>query len=397
MSETIKYLYLTFDADNSILHRDSEREWIFTTEAHPIHYEPVSNSTHNGDDHLNAQLDQVRSLLKDRLSNPPSSNTRTFDSNASETEYFSSESWTPKTREEIYVQTIQGANNKISTSNDEDGKLNDLETGPPLQSVLLSLDDNTSGGLFSQMHSDVNQAHVQFDNEGKMTGIGLAKSCPNYHHPDLIWTHALHGDGLDYNAAHISSLSNEALHDQNVGLDPRMRTALASVAFYGTDYYSDGVQFDTTRSCPIEDATTQTTKSETTVAKQNLQPSIPGATRYDMGNLGTFDISAFPNGDGFIVRHVDTGELLEVSIFNDDPNSATFGQGAVILAVLTIPPYSPDEAHSTISPSHLSSRRTNLAHHEDEHYEDSIVQEHEASDYQRHVVGEMSDTFFYCR
>ena len=115
-----------------------------------------------------------------------------------------------------------------------------------------------------------------------------------------------------------------------------------------------------------------------------------------MGNLGTFDISAFPNGDGFIVRHVDTGELLEVSIFNDDPNSATFGQGAVILVVLTIPPYSPDEAHSTISPSHLSSRRTNLAHHEDEHHEDSIVQEHEASDYQRHVVGEMSDTFFYC-
>ncbi|KAL7527000.1 hypothetical protein ACHAXR_001750, partial [Thalassiosira sp. AJA248-18] len=33
LSETIKYLYLTFDAENSILYRD-ERDWIFTTEAH---------------------------------------------------------------------------------------------------------------------------------------------------------------------------------------------------------------------------------------------------------------------------------------------------------------------------------------------------------------------------
>ncbi|EEC45766.1 mannosyl-oligosaccharide alpha-1,2-mannosidase, partial [Phaeodactylum tricornutum CCAP 1055/1] len=37
LSETLKYLYLIFDEDN-ILHRDKDREWVFTTEAHPIHH-----------------------------------------------------------------------------------------------------------------------------------------------------------------------------------------------------------------------------------------------------------------------------------------------------------------------------------------------------------------------
>ncbi|EED96557.1 mannosyl-oligosaccharide alpha-mannosidase, partial [Thalassiosira pseudonana CCMP1335] len=40
LSETIKYLYLTFDAEDNILTQDTERDWVFTTEAHPIHYVP---------------------------------------------------------------------------------------------------------------------------------------------------------------------------------------------------------------------------------------------------------------------------------------------------------------------------------------------------------------------
>lgn len=48
-------------------------------------------------------------------------------------------------------------------------------------------------------------------------------------------------------------------------------------------------------------------------------------------------MSAFPGGDGFIVRHVNTDELLEVSIFHDNQESEW-----VILAVLTIPSIQPD-------------------------------------------------------
>ena len=37
LNETLKYLYLSFDPSN-ILHIDKEREWVFTTEAHPMHH-----------------------------------------------------------------------------------------------------------------------------------------------------------------------------------------------------------------------------------------------------------------------------------------------------------------------------------------------------------------------
>ena len=43
LSETLKYLFLSFDPSN-VLHNDKEREWIFTTEAHPVHHVPLSNS-----------------------------------------------------------------------------------------------------------------------------------------------------------------------------------------------------------------------------------------------------------------------------------------------------------------------------------------------------------------
>merc|ERR1740124_486731 len=43
LSETLKYLYLIFDEDN-ILHQDNDREWVFTTEAHPIHHAPLHSS-----------------------------------------------------------------------------------------------------------------------------------------------------------------------------------------------------------------------------------------------------------------------------------------------------------------------------------------------------------------
>ena len=47
LTETLKYLYLTFD-DENILHQDQfNRNWIFTTEAHPVH-----NSYHDNENQL---------------------------------------------------------------------------------------------------------------------------------------------------------------------------------------------------------------------------------------------------------------------------------------------------------------------------------------------------------
>ena len=43
LSETLKYLYLLFD-DHNPLHVDDDRDWVFTTEAHPIHHEGKQSS-----------------------------------------------------------------------------------------------------------------------------------------------------------------------------------------------------------------------------------------------------------------------------------------------------------------------------------------------------------------
>ena len=37
LSETLKYLYLTFD-DRNFLHGEGQEGWVFTTEAHPVRF-----------------------------------------------------------------------------------------------------------------------------------------------------------------------------------------------------------------------------------------------------------------------------------------------------------------------------------------------------------------------
>ena len=404
LSETIKYLYLTFDAENSILHQDSERDWIFTTEAHPIHYVPVSSSTIQQENGLDAQLEKVRSLLRFKLaedtrrtnSTAPSSIDEDISANATAANHqygdlghLKHEQWSHKTPESIFAESILSEKRKTIASKRETVGVHDFESGPPFsQRSSLSLTDITSPGqtssfgIFSSEVLGINQANYQFNDQGKGSGNRLGKRCPNYHHPDLMWAHALH-HSLDYHAAHSSSVSSKAF-TQKHATDERKLTALASVCFYDTDYYADGIDANK-NSCPVEEAPSNAKIKH--VRKDKDPPmafTIPGATRYNMGkekllslgamksfafrlrllfeticlsfsvmtggSLGEFDVATFPQGDGFIVKHVNSNELLEVSIFHDNPESES---GTVILVMLTIPPYiEPIESLSSRKHSH---------------------------------------------
>jgi hypothetical protein len=117
-------------------------------------------------------------------------------------------------------------------------------------------------------------------------------------------------------------------------IDERMLTALFSTCFYGTDFYANGIVGDSDLSCPVSD-----TQDDNENAKMNRSQSdiIPGATRYDMGgSLGAFDVSIFPAGDGFVVMHLDSQALLEVSLFHNYPKPGI--EGRLALVVLTVPP-----------------------------------------------------------
>lgn len=297
LSETIKYLYLTFDADDNILHNDDEREWIFTTEAHPIHYSDLTS--HNGN-RFRTQLDQVRTLLNEIGSNT-SSSIINDELSAGESATLNYE---PKT-----------------TSKDTLGGLKESRN---------TRSDMATNGIFSSEISTINLAHYRFDQLGKGSGKGPGEYCRNYHHPDLQWTHALHGDLLDYTVSHGHPVDH---------VDKRMLTALSSVCFYGTNYYANGGVEDSDKICSVSGAPNYPTSTKSSDIKNtNRLDSIPGSTRYEMGGgLGAFDVSLFPGGEGFVVRQVNSQELLEVSLFHSDPRSSPSIEGRIALVVLTAP------------------------------------------------------------
>ena len=395
LSETIKYLYLTFDAENNIIHNDTEREWIFTTEAHPIHYAPVSNSVVRHESLLSMQIRQVRSLLKEHSGNKSD----ILVSVDSTPDQFEDERWTSITVKDIFVGSIDHVNNMVFSSKNETDGLHDFYSGPPFS--LRSTNDEISPA--GPLATEINQAHQSFADKGKGNGKKLSKRCPNYHHPDLQWAHALH-DSLDYSMTHtvVGESPGKKVHD-------RMLTALGSVCFYGTAYYAEEIVGDKSNRCPIEDNPDHKSTSKTVTTEEEKSETVgdpmPGAKRFNMGgSIGLFDVNSFPGGDGFIVRHVQSQETLHVSIFQSDISvHPSVDEGTVILAVLTIPHYNSSVIPASIhkpslaghSPRIIASWRSMINNREghsmigdvpasDDNFE-SIIADDET---RRHVVGE---------
>lgn len=341
LSETIKYLYLMFDAEDNILHQDPDHEWIFTTEAHPIHHVPMQNHLNVTDENLmkthpeneeptriNAQIEKVRTLLKRQIESSQNKITVEEDCMVQGNCYLSRENMLPQALinelEEVENRTIENKNNAFESFG--------FKVGPLFRIQLPeTMAQQKQYGIYSSEVSGTNHAHHHFHLLG--SGINIAKKCPNFHHPRLTWTLALHGHSIDYNVAHKTSSSDDNVSPKD---DPRMQTALASTLYYGTNYYHDGISIEMDKVCPHQNQQTQPSTSKKSQRKfqSTLNSFIPGATRYDMGGtLGLFDVSAFGNGDGFVVRHVESGELLEVSMFSNDISP----ESTVILASLVTP------------------------------------------------------------
>lgn len=396
LSETIKYLYLTFDAENNIIHNDKEREWIFTTEAHPIHYAPVSNSTVRHESSLSMQIRQARSLLKEHIGKK--SDIRV--SMNSTPDQFEDERWTSITVKDIFVGSIDHVNNSVFSSKNEIDGLHDFHSGP-LFSLMSMINEISPNGLFA---TEVNQAHRSFADEGKGNGKKLSKRCPNYHHPDLQWSHALH-DSFDYSMTHSTVGESPGNKDDDV----RLLTALASVCFYGTDYYVEGIVGDNSKTCLIEDNPDHKSTSKTISTEREKSKSVgdpmPGAKRFNMGgSIGSFDVNSFPGSDGFIVRHVQSQETLQVSIFQSDTSiHPSVDEGTIILAVLTIPHYNssvlPASTHKPSlaghSPRIIASWRSMINNREEHSMVDDVPESDDNfesttadNETRRHVVGE---------
>lgn len=170
LSETLKYLYLTFDDDN-FLHTDKNHEWIFTTEAHPVHNN-VAASEYSPD------FDTVREILKNRLDNKTARV-------ATHSQRWKNERWAEKTTQRQFRNDIDAI---------EKAGWNVTEVFAPV-------------GL--------GRAYRILGSQGRV----LRAACPNLlHNPSTLWTRALLGGSVDYTVATEFDVYSSPIYEPSVAL-----------------------------------------------------------------------------------------------------------------------------------------------------------------------------------
>ncbi len=320
LSETLKYLYLLFD-DNNILHTDEERDWVFTTEAHPIHNEP---KTASGDANLVEQAKELRSRMQRRLNrrNKSKNNIR---------EGLWKEKWTNDSKsrdfglqlEPLIVKDREIYRNRRLMERYYSERDNQLWSAVER---IFSKDNSWSPfDVFSERLNTLNPAFLTFRKLGNEAE--LTNSCPNLYASNFLWIRALNGGITDYSDSFQSRKSEEFFVTES---DIIQLGSIDALALHGAGVHIQAlydaffqkrnpVQGDE----GIKDVSSSTQKEDNDVRS----PS----TRFDMGDdLGSFDVSAFPGGSGFFVQHVDSGETVVTTLIDEEP-LINAGQGPLIL------------------------------------------------------------------
>ncbi len=294
LSETLKYFYLAFDANNP-LNNDKERDWVFTTEAHPIHNVPRLKAKQSGSYAHDTVKERVIKKLKSRISESASANKNQSFTNYIELEencaHLGDEKWSKSTTSQLFINNLkQTLDTSDSTSNGH--------AGQQFSEVF--------GRIVKRSGAELNFATIEHNKCGR--GAQLSRSCPNYHHPNSLWIHAINGDQIAYTDLFVTSFYDEATTIEKV------LPALTSSALFGVSYMSD------------DDSVCSFTERERHEEKDKYSHSTnvtpQGTQRIDMGKeLGTFDINVY-NGEGFYIKHVESGESVEATIIDKRPQQA---------------------------------------------------------------------------
>mmetsp|Transcript_9327 Transcript_9327/g.19050 ORF Transcript_9327/g.19050 Transcript_9327/m.19050 type:complete len:1028 (+) Transcript_9327:129-3212(+) len=379
LSETVKYLFLTFDADNNILHQDKDRDWVFTTEAHPLHHVPSTPSEtpdqrYNTDDddnehRLSDAKERVLSILADEIA---ARNINSHSGGDSERESHaeaprmcsvversvdlqleqprklsgSSSIWAARTPRSQFEQQIANVEKTIhfhksalrdnTTSRRTQDSWVDVRLAPrcllhsPPQIDVAYVDDRIDDDELMVE----NLSALSFHRLGRGDGSNLAQSCPNYHHSDLRWVYALNGESLDYGATFVTYMSDDMAGNEEFD-SLRHAWALSSAASFGVTIMSNANAFSQDSIvplCPIVKAEGDQHKSKesqetTTPNEQESSQQGQGRelerTRFDMGvPLGQFDVSVLTEEVGFFVEHINSGISVEATILEDEEGGA---------------------------------------------------------------------------
>ena len=263
LSETLKYIFLSFDDDNFI-HGPNARPYIFSTEGHPLlnpyrgkKSSPARKKRRGGD--LAQELSQLQ-----------------------------------KKRETLVAHRSAFAKNNINNNNND----NDNDSNSTSNDDIMIAPDG------------------QFDPRG-LGSLPCDSGCPNFHNNKFWPVFALGSvaSGLEFSPnprintdtfgksskSTKPNVSRSKLH-QNSRLQAGVchETARSS-AFYNNSYLD----------LAPKAAASNKDKDAKKGKSSSLTSHVDGAQRFDMGDLGNFDITAF--SDGFLVEHVEGQETIEIS------------------------------------------------------------------------------------
>ena len=318
LSETLKYLFLLFD-DNNILHKDEDREWVLTTEAHPIHHEPKKEPDFGIDGKLgDGPREELRMLLHKRSStqsNKLNQKDRVLLKNKTLLESSEEEKWAIRTLASQYMNDIVQTEARLP-----------VKIGAVYgKSMVLNFDSHLQltgliGAYVTTEHlakaelvpRETNMAGLSLKGQGLETSI--IKGCPNVHSSSLLWMNALNGGVLDYGDVYVSSLSDEIPVDKRFAVGSL--DAASALAFHGCGIFLGLAELDEKTSCSLADDVNKALVPEAT---EDTKDVSDGTLRFDMGGkLGSFEVSVFADGNGFYVHHVNSGESIVTTVIANE-------------------------------------------------------------------------------
>jgi len=260
LSETIKYLYLTFDENNAI-HKDGSRQWVFTTEAHPVHYVPSNTRT------LSETHEAIERLLLLKIGK--SSVEYKIDDTRN------GEKWTKRTDLARYEADI--AHEKVIST-----KYRDYDSTEPHVRIF---DRNPAS-------TNIYQSPVitKLNDRGLGSGRFLRRACFNIYNAFFTWIHAVHGDSFEFSQDFQSVIDDSVVH---------FKTKSSSIEALGRIVLPKSRQ----RTCKVSSST----------------GTPPGPTKKDNAlQLDQFRINVFDDSSGFDVLHTPSQSRIIASFVADE-------------------------------------------------------------------------------
>ena len=342
LSETIKYLYLTFDDDN-IIHNDKDRDWIFTTEAHPIHYVPTfekqqkATRTGQGD---SPQLSSVKNHLRTKLKGlklqreglPKVSQPKVSSGDAVSGLYLMEELWSDSTLPRTYRESIHEVFQEINQTASRGGNSSDFHPLKAFFGTQEALLDSMP--LVSSEHmlyeEDNNLAHITWNSLGLGSGYAMKKACANIYASEMTWVDALNGGVLDYTDTYVSAFSeSNSDYPSSSESNQILLTSAEALSDHGSGIFLGNMNSvvkpdevchiargsgKKTEKASGESALNQTPQTESSKSKEQ---ATTGVQQVELAGIGTFDVSAFPEGTGFFMQHTESGESIMTTFISD--------------------------------------------------------------------------------